>query len=114
MCPGWLKVIFDEGLYDKKFVAKWCTGFDEPKARVDEYPLERVSAIAGVDQAVIAEAARLYATADGAIIPRTPIIDMQISSTSAIRVHSILRAMTGNLDIVGGEEGEHWAASTQA
>ena len=103
MCLGWLKVIFDEGLYDKKFVAKWCTGFDELKARVDEYPLERVSAITGVDQALIAEAARLYATADGAIIPWTPITDMQISSTSAIRLHSILRAVTGNLDVVGGE-----------
>ena len=28
---------------------------------------------------------------------------MQISSTSAIRLHSILRAVTGNLDVVGGE-----------
>ena len=41
--------------------------------------------------------------ADGAVIPWTPITDMQISSTSAIRLHSILRAVTGNLDIVGGE-----------
>ena len=103
MCLGWLKVIFDEELYDKKFVEEYCTGFDELKARVDEYPLERVEEITGVDRGLIAEAARMYATADGAIIPWTPITDMQISSTSAIRLHSILRAVTGNLDIVGGE-----------
>ena len=103
MCLGWLKVIFDEGLYDKKFVEEWCTGFDELKARVDEYPLERVEEITGVDRETIAAAARMYATADGAIIPWTPITDMQISSTSAIRLHSILRAVTGNLDVVGGE-----------
>ncbi len=103
MCLGWLKVIFDEELYDKKFVEEYCTGFDELKARVDEYPLERVEEITGVDRELIAEAARMYATADGAIIPWTPITDMQISSTSAIRLHSILRAVTGNLDIVGGE-----------
>ncbi|MEM7070110.1 MAG: molybdopterin-dependent oxidoreductase, partial [Pseudomonadota bacterium] len=103
MCLGWLKVIFDEGLYDKKFVRDWCVGFDELKARVDEYPLERVEAITGVDRELIAEAARTYANADGAIIPWTPITDMQISSTSAIRLHSILRAVTGNLDVVGGE-----------
>ena len=103
MCLGWLKVIFDEGLYDKKFVAKWCVGFDELKARVDEYPLARVEEITGVDRNLIAEAARTYATADGAIIPWTPITDMQISSTSSIRLHSILRAVTGNLDVVGGE-----------
>ncbi len=103
MCLGWLKVIFDEKLYDEKFVQKWCTGFDELKQRVDEYPLERVEAITGVPAAQIAEAARMYATADGAIIPWTPITDQQVSSTSAIRLHSILRAVTGNLDIVGGE-----------
>jgi anaerobic selenocysteine-containing dehydrogenase len=103
MCLGWLKVIFDEELYDKAFVRDWCTGFDELKARVDEYPLERVEAITGVDRTLIAEAARIYAGADGAIIPWTPITDMQISSTSAIRLHSILRAVTGNLDVVGGE-----------
>lgn len=103
MCLGWLKVIFDEDLYDKDFVRDWCIGFDELKARVDEYPLERVEAITGVDRELIAQAARLYANADGAIIPWTPITDMQISSTSAIRLHSILRAVTGNLDVVGGE-----------
>jgi acetylene hydratase len=103
MCLGWLKVIFDEELYDKAFVRDWCVGFDELKARVDEYPLERVEEITGVDRSLIAEAARTYANADGAIIPWTPITDMQISSTSAIRLHSILRAVTGNLDVVGGE-----------
>lgn len=103
MCLGWLKVIFDEELYDKEFVENWCVGFEELKARVDEYPLERVEEITGVDRELIAEAARLYATADGAIIPWTPITDMQISSTSAIRLHSILRAVTGNVDVVGGE-----------
>ena len=103
MCLGWLKVIFDEQLYDETFVRDWCVGFEELKARVDEYPLERVEEITGVDRELIAEAARMYAKADGAIIPWTPITDMQISSTSAIRLHSILRAVTGNLDVVGGE-----------
>jgi Anaerobic dehydrogenases, typically selenocysteine-containing len=73
MCLGWLKVIFDEELYDKEFVRDWCVGFEELKARVDEYPLERVEEITGVDRELIAEAARIYANADGAIIPWTPI-----------------------------------------
>ena len=103
MCLGWLKVIFDEGLYDKAFVEAWCTGFEALKARVDEYPLERVEEITGVPKAQIAQAARMYANADGAVIPWTPITDQQISSTSAIRLHSILRAVTGNIDAVGGE-----------
>ena len=103
MCLGWLKVIFDEELYDQAFVDDWCTGFQELKARVEEYPLERVEQITGVDRDLIAKAARIYAGAKGAVIPWTPITDQQVSSTSAIRLHSILRAVTGNLDIKGGE-----------
>lgn len=103
MCLGWLNVIINEELYDKDFVENYTLGFEELKARVNEYPLERVAAITGVDAELIAEAARTYATAESACIPWTPITDMQISSTSAIRLHSILRALTGNLDIPGGE-----------
>ncbi|MEN9646393.1 MAG: hypothetical protein RL238_3062 [Actinomycetota bacterium] len=103
MALGWLKVIFDEELYDKDFVRDWCIGFDELRARVDEYPLERVEAITGVDRELIAQAARTYATAESACIPWTPVTDQQISSTSGIRLHSILRAVTGNLDAPGGD-----------
>ena len=45
----------------------------------------------------------MYANADGAVIPWTPITDQQLDSTSGIRLQSILRAITGNLDVVGGE-----------
>mgnify|MGYP001368346382 FL=1 len=103
VCLGWLKVIIDEKLYDADFINDWCEGFEALRDRVDEYPLDRVEKITGVDRNIIAEAARTYATANGAVIPWTPITDQQISSTSAIRLHSILRAITGNLDVVGGE-----------
>ncbi|MEM9131737.1 MAG: molybdopterin-dependent oxidoreductase [Actinomycetota bacterium] len=100
---GWVKVIIDEKLYDEKFVEEWCVGFEDLRRRADEYPLERVAEICGVEAALIARAARIYATADGAAIPWTPITDMQLDSTSSIRLQCILRAITGNLDAVGGE-----------
>ena len=103
MMFGWLKVIFDEGLYDKAFVENWTIGFDELRARVDEYPLERVAKLTGCDPEMIAKAARMYATSGPAVIPWTPITDMQRNSTSAIRLQSILRAVCGNLDVLGGE-----------
>lgn len=103
MCLGWLNVIINEELYDKDFVNEYTLGFEELCERVNEYPLERVAEITGVDAEQIAAAARLYAQSESACIPWTPITDMQISSTSAIRLHSILRALTGNLDIPGGE-----------
>ena len=103
MMFGWLKVILDEELYDKDFVANWTIGFEELKARVDEYPLERVAQLTGCDPKMIAKAARMYATSGPAIIPWTPITDMQRNSTSAIRLQCILRAICGNIDVPGGE-----------
>lgn len=102
LCFGWVKVILDEGLYDKDFVENWTVGFEEFKARVDEFPLERVSELTGISPDLIRESARMYA--DGpSVIPWTPITDQQRNSTSAIRLHAILRAICGNLDVVGGE-----------
>ncbi len=103
MTFGWLNVIIEEELYDKAFVEKWTTGWDEFVERVREYPVERVAEITGVDADLIREAARMYATAEAAAIPWSPITDQQISSTSAIRLQCFLRAITGNLDIKGGE-----------
>lgn len=103
MCLGWLNVIIEEELYDKEFVEDWTVGFDALAERVREYPLDRVSGITGVEPELIAEAARLYAATSPAAIPWSPITDQQVSSTSAIRLQCILRALTGNLDIQGGE-----------
>ena len=103
MCFGWLNVIFEEGLYDSAFVEKWTTGFDAFRERVAEFPLDRVADITGVEPDLIARAARMYATETPGVIPWTPITDQQRNSTSAIRLHSALRAVTGNLDVEGGE-----------
>lgn len=100
---GWVKVIIDEELYDKDFVANWTTGFDELRERVNEFPLERVAEITGLKAELIAEAARIYATSGPSVIPWTPITDQQRNSTSAIRLHCTLRAICGYLDIPGGE-----------
>lgn len=103
MIFGWLKVIISEGLYDDAFVRDWTTGFDALRERVDQFPLDRVADITGVDADTIAQAARLYATNGPAVIPWTPITDQQRNSTSAIRLQCILRAICGNLDVPGGE-----------
>ena len=74
------------------------------KQRVAEYPLERVAAITGVDADLSARPRRACTRrAARRVIPWTPITDQQVSSTSAIRLHCTLRALTGNLDVPGGE-----------
>lgn len=103
MMFGWLKVIIDEELYDKEFVENWTVGFEDLRKRVDEFPLERVAKLTGCDPEMIAEAARVYATSGGSVIPWTPITDMQRNSTSGIRLQSILRSVCGFVDVPGGE-----------
>lgn len=103
MCFGWLKVIIEEELYDKAFVERWTTGFDDLRQRVNQFPLERVATITGVAPELIAQAARMYATCGPAVIPWTPVTDQQRNSTSAIRLMCTLRAICGYLDVLGGE-----------
>lgn len=103
MLLGWLRVILDEELYDHEFVRDWTVGFAELRERVAEYPLERVAEITGVPAELIATAARTYARARSACMPWSPTLDQQVSSTSAIRLQSILRAICGHLDVPGGE-----------
>jgi anaerobic selenocysteine-containing dehydrogenase len=103
MLLGWMHVIINEELYDKDFVRDWVVGFDAFVERVQEYPLDRVAKITGCDPEMIAKAARLYATTKPACIPWTPVTDQQVSSTSAIRLQCMLRALCGNLDVKGGD-----------
>ena len=103
MTFGWLNVILEEELYDKEFVRDWTHGFDQFAERVRQYPLDRVAKITGVDPELIAQAARMYAKNAPAAIPWSPITDQQVSSTSAIRLQVALKALTGNVDVRGGE-----------
>ncbi len=103
MSLGWLRVIIEEELYDKEFVSRWCVGFEELERRVGEYPLQRVEAITGVPASLIREAARMYATNSPGVIPWTCITDQQKNSTSALRCQTILRALTGSLNVPGGD-----------
>ena len=101
---GWMHVIISENLFDREFVEKWCHGFEALKERVSAYPPNRVAEITWVPKEKIIESARLYATQKPGAIYWGLKTDMQgINVTSILHSKSILRAITGNLDIAGGE-----------
>ena len=99
---GMIKTIIDEELYDKDFVHTWCYGFDKLKERVKEYPLERVSEITWVPADKIRGAARIYATTKPAVMHHRVAIEQNINSTQTCRALAILIALTGNIDVPGG------------
>lgn len=99
---GILHVIIKENLYDKEFVEKWTKGFDRLSQLVKEYPPEKVEEITWVPAGTIRELARMYATAKPACISPRNSLDQHTNASCAIRAINILMAITGNLDIRGG------------
>jgi len=100
---GMLNVIINEDLYDKAFVGQWTVGFGELKAHVQDYAPERVADITWVPAEIIKQAARFYGTNKPACIQWGNAIDHGVNSFQTARAICILRAITGNLEIPGGD-----------
>ena len=101
---GMINVIIQEGLYDKDFVERWCYGFDKLAERASEYPLGKVEEITWLPQDKIRDAAVMYATTKPAFIFHSMGLEQLPNSEEAYHARTILTAITGNLDIKGGEE----------
>jgi thiosulfate reductase / polysulfide reductase chain A len=100
---GMLNVIIAEELYDKDFVARWCTGFEELRAAVKAYTPERAAALTWLTPQQIVDAARMFAAAKPAHIPfGLGAAELGKATTAAVFGKTYLRAITGNLDLEGG------------
>ncbi|GKW48705.1 formate dehydrogenase subunit alpha [Halomonas sp. NCCP-2165] len=63
-----LNVIVTEGLYDEAYIAQHTEGFEALKTHVVDMTPEAMSGLCGVEPETIREVARLYATAERAMI----------------------------------------------
>ena len=100
---GMLHVIIDESLYDRSFIENYTTGFDELREHVKDYTPHRVAEITWVPPETIIEAARLYAINRPSVIQWGNGIDHNKNNFQTARAICILRAITGNIGIPGGE-----------
>ena len=99
---GMLNVIITEKLYDKEFVDKWTTGFERLRESVEAYPPEKVEVSTSLPAKDIEEAARTYATYRPAYMGLGNALDVTCDSFQTLRAAAILRAITGNVDVPGG------------
>lgn len=97
-----LHVIIQNNLYDHDFVANWTTGFERLKAHVNDRTPEWGEGITRVPREQIVKAAEIYAHTDPACICRCLAVDLDHDSLQFCRVTSLLAAITGNIDIPGG------------
>ena len=95
--------IVKQGLYDKDFVDKYCIGFEILKDVASQFDAKKVAEQIWVDADLIKETAKIYATTKPACIIDGNGIDMQLNIFDATRAICILRAITGNIDIPGGD-----------
>jgi anaerobic selenocysteine-containing dehydrogenase len=101
---AWLRLMIEEGWYDRQFVERWTVGFEDLHAAVAAYTPEKVAAITWLSADKIVESARCYATTKPAVITWGFGLDKQgINATQAARARCLLRALSGNLDVPGGE-----------
>jgi anaerobic selenocysteine-containing dehydrogenase len=100
---GMLNVIIAEELYDKDFVDKWSVGFEQMADHVKKYTPEKVAEITWVPSDVIRQIARTYATTKPASITHYISVDHSLNGVQTTRAIAILIAITGNLDVVGGD-----------
>lgn len=100
---GMMNVIIKEDLYDRSFVNEWTVGFDQLKEHVKDYPVEKVQEITWVPKEEILAAARVYASIRPASIQDGNAMDDDLNSVQTARAIAILRAITGNLGIPGGD-----------
>ena len=99
-----IHTIISEELYDKDFVNRWCYGFDRLAKRAQDYPPEKVADITWVPAEKIRQAARMYATIKPAVIVHAMGLEQLANSIETLHARYILTAITGNLDVKGGEE----------
>jgi anaerobic selenocysteine-containing dehydrogenase len=104
---GFLHVIIEEGLYDTAFVEKWTHGFAELAAQVKTWTPEKVSEITWVAPDLIRDAARYYAQAKPAVIQWGNPIEHNTHTFDTTRALICLMAITGNLDVPGGNVEAH-------
>lgn len=99
---GLIHVIIEENLYDARFVEEWTSGFDELRAHVADRTPELTERLTGVSAEIVRETARTYALSKPSCIFRCVTVDQTIDSVQTCRALSILMAITGNIDIPGG------------
>jgi len=92
-----------EDLIDREFVNNYTVGFDRLKEHIKPFTPEWAEEIVGVGAEDIRAAARTYATVKPACMQWGNAVDHSMCNFHTARSLLILRAITGNLHVPGGD-----------
>jgi len=91
-----MRIILDEGLEDKEFIASKTAGFDELRDSLSKVDLKQAEEITGVPLEKIKEAAITYAKAERGCILYDQGISQHYVGTDNVRVHANLALLCGH------------------
>ncbi len=101
MALAMIHVIINEQLYDRDFVNKWCSGFEELKEHVQQYTPDWAEQITDIPAREIVSLAKRYATTKRACI-RFSEAPQKSNLQPLMTSLAILMAITGHIDRPGG------------
>ena len=98
---GMARVIVDHELHDLDWLKTHASGWERLERRLEEYPLERVARITGVDAGVIEALAIRYATHKPSMIKFADGINRNRNGGQTVRALCALPAITGQYGVRG-------------
>jgi len=98
-----IHVLIKEKIFDQDFVERWTVGFEALKEHIAPFTPEWAGAITSIPAKDIVKATRIYATHKPAILEWGVAIEQSTNSLQTVRAIALLRALTGNIDIPGGD-----------
>lgn len=95
LAMGMMHVIVAEGLHDEDYIERYTTGFEQLRARLEEYAPDRVAVLTRVPEDTIIALARAYATTKPSAIRTLVGMDHRYNAAMAFRTIACLPALTG-------------------
>ena len=99
---GFINAILDQHLEDRAYIERHTSGFTELREMLKDYPLDKIEQITGIEQGNIKEVARLFAVTKPGCIKMGSGLEHHTNAVQTIRAAHILLALTGNIDVEGG------------
>jgi assimilatory nitrate reductase catalytic subunit len=92
-----LRILIDEELYNKEYVERHTTGFDDLRASLEPYTLDHAAKITGLPPELIRKTALLYGNAKAAFIGWTMGVNHSTKGTETVNAINNLALLTGNI-----------------
>jgi anaerobic selenocysteine-containing dehydrogenase len=92
-----LRIVIEEELYDKKYVAGHTSGFEELRHSLTPYSIDFAAQVTGLEPELIRKTALLYAKAKAAFIGWTMGVNHSTKGTETVNAINNLALITGNI-----------------